>query len=65
MNAAGVTYSVSVNFNAATQKSAQSLGTATWADRGDKLEILAPNHFAPASSPILLTEVDTIVFTKQ
>lgn len=67
---AGVTYSVSVNFNAATKKSPQSLGNAAWVDRGDKLEILAPNHFAAAASssapaPIDLTEVDTIVFTKQ
>lgn len=61
----GATYSVAVNFVAASNKDPQALGDAMWAERGDKLEILAPNHFADKAVPIDLTEVDTIVFTKK
>lgn len=68
--ATGATYSVAVNFLAALNKDPQSLGDAAWAEKGDKLEILAPNHWAKAAlasnpDPIDLTEVATIVFTKK
>jgi len=61
--ASGATYAVTVNFQD-TAKPAQSLGNASWAEKGDKLEILAPNQYAAASVPVQLFEVDTIVFTK-
>jgi len=62
--ATGATYSVVVNFFD-TKKAAQDLGTAAWSCFGDKLEILAPNHFVDAAVPVDLTQVDTIVFTKK
>lgn len=62
--ATGATYTVSVNFVETSKKPAQSLGTAKWADKGDKLEIQGDNVFMDKSVPIDLTEVDTIVFTK-
>jgi hypothetical protein len=35
-----------------------------WNDRGDKLEVTAPNWMADATMAVDLTVVDTIVFTK-
>jgi hypothetical protein len=63
INAApGATYEVAVTYSNSTT---QALGDAAWAEKGDKLEILAPNHFDAKAVPVNLFDVDTIVFTKK
>lgn len=65
MDTTTATYSVTVNFVATANKDPLSLGNATWNDRGDKLEITAPNSYRLISKDaVLLSKVDTIVFTK-